>query len=507
MPITPVTMPQLGESVTEGTIGKWLKQPGDTVEKYESLAEVITDKVNAEIPSPVGGIIKELKVEEGATVPVGTEILSIDEGGDAVSAPAPHLTETQAAAPTPAPAPAAVAEAPAPAPVQPTPAPAPAAAAPASGENGRSQPQYQPQPSMPGDMTASVAAAMPQGPAEMYTGTNAAPAAGGSETEEELLRRRSTPAVRRLAEEHAVNLSAVQGTGLGGRVTKEDILQYVAQRGAAPAAPTPAPAQPTAAPVPATPAPGRAPAPAPATPVAPPAPLMGDTPMGLTPMRRAIARHMVESVHTSPHAWTTIEIDMTNVVKYRDSIKAEFEKREGIPVTYYAFFIKAVVEAVKQVPQTNAIWSDEQGIILRREVNVSVPIELGDQGLIAPVIHGADNLSVTGIARKLSELAEKARAGKLTLAEIEGGTITVNNTGSLGVVMTHSIINQPQACLVTMEAIVKRPVVIDDAIAIRSMMYSTIALDHRILDGAVGARFLRTVKQSIEGFSGANSGL
>jgi 2-oxoisovalerate dehydrogenase E2 component (dihydrolipoyl transacylase) len=234
---------------------------------------------------------------------------------------------------------------------------------------------------------------------------------------------------------------------------------------------------------------------------------MGDTPMGLTPMRRAIARHMVESVHTSPHAWTTIEIDMTNMVKYRDSIKAEFEKREGVPVTYYAFFIKAVVEAVRQVPQTNAIWSDEQGIILRRDINVSIPIELGDQGLIAPVIHGADNLSVTGIARKLSELAEKARAGKLTLAEIEGGTITVNNTGSLGVVMTHSIINQPQACLVTMEAIVKRPVVIDDAIAIRSMMFSTIALDHRILDGAVGARFLRAVKQSIENFSGANSGL
>lgn len=503
MPITAVTMPQLGESVTEGTIGKWLKQPGETVEKYESLAEVITDKVNAEIPSPVSGVIKELKVAEGATVPVGTEILSIDEGGDAPSAPAPQPTATEA--PPPAPAPIAVAEAPAPTPV---PAPAPAPATPAAGENGRSQPQYTPQPSMPGDMTASVAGAMPQGPAEMYTGTNAAPSAGGTETEEELLRRRSTPAVRRLAEEHAVNLSAVQGTGLGGRVTKEDILQYVAQRGAAPApaapAPTPAPAQPTAAPVPSAAASRPTPA---ATPAAPPASLMGDTPMGLTPMRRAIARHMVESVHTSPHAWTTIEIDMTNMVKYRDSIKAEFEKREGVPVTYYAFFIKAVVEAVRQVPQTNAIWSDEQGIILRRDINVSVPIELGDQGLIAPVIHGADNLSVTGIARKLSELAEKARAGKLTLAEIEGGTITVNNTGSLGVVMTHSIINQPQACLVTMEAIVKRPVVIDDAIAIRSMMFSTIALDHRILDGAVGARFLRAVKQSIESFSGANSGL
>jgi len=232
----------------------------------------------------------------------------------------------------------------------------------------------------------------------------------------------------------------------------------------------------------------------------------GDVALGLTPMRRAIAKHMVESVHTSPHAWTTVEIDMTNVVKYRDSIKDSFKAREGIDITYLSFFIKAVIDAVKQVPQVNAVWSDEQGTILKREVNVGIPIDIGE-GLIVPVIHGADNLSVTGIARKVYELAEKARAGKLTLPEIQGGTITVNNTGSLGVIMTHSIINQPQACLVTMEAIVKRPVVIDDAIAIRSMMYSTIALDHRILDGGVGARFLRVVKQAMEGFNPATAGL
>ncbi|MGA7731242.1 MAG: 2-oxo acid dehydrogenase subunit E2, partial [Chloroflexia bacterium] len=259
------------------------------------------------------------------------------------------------------------------------------------------------------------------------------------------------------------------------------------------------------APAPAAP-PQAAPAPA-ATAAATPAPMMGDTPMGLTPMRRAIARHMVESVHTSPHAWTTIEIDMTNVVRYRESVKADFEKREGFSITYYSFFIKAVVDAIKQVPQVNAVWSDEQGVILKRNINIGVPIELGDQGLIVPVLHGADNLSITGIARKLHELSDKARAGKLTLPEIEGGTITVNNTGSLGVVMTHSIINQPQACLVTMEAIVKRPVVIDDAIAIRSMMFSTIALDHRILDGAVGARFLRVLKQNLEGMSAATASL
>ena len=505
MPITSVTMPQLGESVTEGTIGKWLKQPGDTVEKYESLAEVITDKVNAEIPSPVAGVIQALKVEEGATVPVGTEILTINEGGDAAGAPEPQPSAVSAA-PEPTSAATAVAEAPAPAPAPAPAAPSPATQAPQATDNGRAQPQYQPQPAVPTDMSASVAAAMPSAQAEMYAGGAASAPAGGTESEEDILRRRSTPAVRRLAEEHSVDLRQVQGTGLGGRVTKEDILQYVAQRGAAPAeAPTPAPVAPSPAPAPAAP-PQAAPAPA-ATAAATPAPMMGDTPMGLTPMRRAIARHMVESVHTSPHAWTTIEIDMTNVVRYRESVKADFEKREGFSITYYSFFIKAVVDAIKQVPQVNAVWSDEQGVILKRNINIGVPIELGDQGLIVPVLHGADNLSITGIARKLHELSDKARAGKLTLPEIEGGTITVNNTGSLGVVMTHSIINQPQACLVTMEAIVKRPVVIDDAIAIRSMMFSTIALDHRILDGAVGARFLRVLKQNLEGMSAATASL
>ena len=232
----------------------------------------------------------------------------------------------------------------------------------------------------------------------------------------------------------------------------------------------------------------------------------GDTPMGLTPMRRAIAEHMVRSVHTSPHAWTSVEIDMTRVVKYRDSIKESFRQREGVDITYLSFFIKAVVDAIRQVPQVNSIWSDEQGVILRRDINIGVPIDIGE-GLIVPVIHGADNLSVTGIARRVYELAEKARAGRLTLPEIQGGTITVNNTGALGTIMTQSIINQPQACLVTMESIVKRPVVIDDAIAIRSMMFSCIALDHRILDGAVGARFLRVIKTSLENFNPENAGL
>ncbi|HEX8599865.1 MAG TPA: dihydrolipoamide acetyltransferase family protein [Chloroflexia bacterium] len=515
MAISPVTMPQLGESVTEGTIGKWLKQPGDAVEKYESIAEVITDKVNAEIPSPVSGVIKELKVAEGATVPVGTEILTIDEGGTASEAPTPQpsaeAASAPAPAPTPTPAPVAQPEAPAPAPVA-TQAPAaqtPAAPAPApatgGSDNGRAAAQA------PADMGAAVAANVPASETQFYSSLSGGPSTvPETSSDRDEFRKRYTPAVRRLAEEHGVELGAVKGTGSAGRVTKEDVLQYVAQRTAAPApqpAATPAPATP--APVaPSAPAPAAATSPAPVAPAqVPPMPVVtGDTPMGLTPMRRAIAEHMVRSVHTSPHAWTSVEIDMTNVVKYRDSIKKSFEQREGISITYLPFFIKAVVDAVKQVPQVNAVWNDEQGVVLKREINVGIPIDIGE-GLIVPVLHGADNLSVTGIARKVYELAERARANKLTLADIQGGTVTVNNTGALGTIMTHSIINQPQACLVTMEAVVKRPVVIDDAIAIRSMMYSVIALDHRILDGAVGARFLRLIKQSLESFDPASAGL
>jgi len=492
MAVSPVTMPQLGESVTEGTIAKWLKQPGDSVEKYESIAEVITDKVNAEIPSPVAGVIRELKVEEGATVPVGTEILTIDDGIGSSDAPAPQpvaaASSTATSAATEAPAPTSTPE--------PVAAVTQAAAPPTQGaSDGRAA-------EPPPDMSAGVAAAMPQAPAEMYSGTTASqPSAGGVESEEEMLRRRSTPAVRRLAEEHAVNLQQITGTGMGGRVTKEDVLQYVAQRGSAPAAtPSAAPtsAATTTAPVtPSASAPTRTATPTPSPSL--PSTAMGDAPMGLTPMRRAIAEHMVRSVQTSPHAWTSVEIDMTNVVKYRESIKESFRQREGIDITYLSFFIKAVIDSIREVPQVNAVWSDEQGTILKRDVNVGIPIDIGE-GLIVPVIHNADALSVTGIARKVVELADKARAGKLTLPEIQGGTITVNNTGALGTVMTHSIINQPQACLITMESIIKRPVVIDDAIAIRSMMYSVIALDHRILDGGVGARFLRSIKQSLENF-------
>ncbi len=501
MAVTQVTMPQLGESVTEGTIGKWLKKSGDKIEKYESLAEVITDKVNAEIPSPVAGVITELKVEEGATVPVGTEILSIDEGGEA--AEKPSTQPSPAAAPVPEPEPA-----PAPQPVAAAAASVPVAQAtttvaspPAStvgADNGRATPQP------PADMSAMVAASMPAAPAQLYTGAaTAAASPGATESEEEILKRRSTPAVRRLAEEHAVDLRQVSGTGLGGRVTKEDILQYVAQRGSAPAPTTPAAPAPVApaAPLPQAPAPTPAPAPSPLPPMG-----TGDTVVGLTPMRRAIAEHMVRSVQTSPHAWTTVEIDMTNVVRYRDSIKEGFKQREGVDITYLSFFIKAVIDAIKQVPMVNATWSDEQGTILKRDINIGIPIDIGE-GLIVPVIHNADNLSVTGIARHVTDLANKARANKLTLPDIQGGTITVNNTGALGVIMTHSIINQPQACLVTMEAIVKRPVVIDDAIAIRSMMYSTIALDHRVLDGGVGAKFLRIIKESLEKFNPQTAGL
>jgi 2-oxoisovalerate dehydrogenase E2 component (dihydrolipoyl transacylase) len=504
MAISPVTMPQLGESVTEGTIGKWLKQPGDKVEKYESIAEVITDKVNAEIPSPVAGVIKELKVEEGATVPVGTEILTIDEGGTSSDAPAAQPAPA-AAAPQPPPAAAVAASA---AEAVPAPTPTPASSAPVATAQAQPSGNGAQAPQLPPDMGAAVAQGMPQAAPQMYAPSEVpALTQAGLESEEEVLRRRSTPAVRRLAEEHGVELTQVKGTGLGGRVTKEDILQFVAQRGAAPAAPAPTPTPQPAMPAPASAPVAAQPAPAPAAPSMPvPSMTGGDVAMGLTPMRRAIAEHMVRSVQTSPHAWTTVEIDMTPVVRYRDSIKTAFEQREGIPISYYTFFVKAVIDAIKEVPQVNAVWNDEQGTILKRDINVGIPVDIGE-GLIVPVVHNADSLSVTGLARAIYDLAMRARANKLTLPDIQGGTITVNNTGALGVVMTHSIINQPQACLITMEAIVKRPVVIDDAIAIRHMMYSTIALDHRILDGAVGAKFLRLIKERMENFSAEGASL
>jgi len=423
MAATRVTMPQLGESVTEGTIGRWLKQIGEPVKKYESLVEIITDKVNAEVPAPVAGVLKAISAPEGTTVSVGTEICLIEaEAAARPDAPAAPQGEHPAAAPP------RLAETPAP--------------------------------------DAKAAA------------------------EKEL---RLTPAVRLLAREHQVDLDQIRGTGLGGRVTKKDVLDYVAQRAATgqPAAPAVASASPRAeAPAPAT-------RPAPATPV--PHAAAGDEVVKLTPMRRAIAEHMARSKATAPHAWTVVEVDMTPIVQARQAAREEFRRRVGADLTYVPFVIKAVVENLRQQPILNAAWGGEQ-VILRTQVNIGVAVSLED-GLIVPVIHRADEKSIAGLARGLDDLVGRARAGKLTLEDVQGGTFTVNNPGTFGTILSYPIINQPQAAILSMDAVVKRPVVVHDAIAIRSMMYLCLSFDHRVLDGLAAARFLQGVRRWLEGFS------
>jgi 2-oxoisovalerate dehydrogenase E2 component (dihydrolipoyl transacylase) len=409
---TSVKMPQLGESITEGTIAKWLKQPGDQVKKYEGLVEIITDKVNAEVPAPLTGVLKEIKVQEGATVTVGTEIAVIEESV-AVTAP------SQKSQPTP-------------------PAELVAVPSPVSGEGE----------------------------------------GAGAET-----RTRLSPAVRALIEEHRISdaeLSRIEGSGIGGRISKKDVEAYVANR-TQPAAANGERQQ-------AATAPATAPAQTPGTTVP------------LSPMRRAIAANMLKSKQTIPHAWTVAEVDMTNVVRFRQKVKDSFKQREGIDLTFVPIIVKAVVEGLKAVPVLNASWTD-QGVLLHKDINVGVAVSV-DDGLIVPVIHQADRMSIAGLAKVVDDLAKRARAGKLGIPDVQGGTFTVNNPGTFGTILSYSIIAPPQAGILAMDAIVKRPVVVEgDAIAIRSMMNLCLSFDHRVLDGVSAARFLQGVRRWLEGFS------
>jgi 2-oxoisovalerate dehydrogenase E2 component (dihydrolipoyl transacylase) len=412
--MTSVKMPQLGESITEGTISKWLKKPGDQVKKYEGLVEIITDKVNAEVPAPLAGILKEIKVKEGATVTVGTEIAVIEESVAATTS-----------APTSQPAPQTT-----------TPQPVPSALA-GEGQGG-----------------------------------------GASEA-----RTRLSPAVRALIEEHRISdadLSQIEGSGIGGRISKKDIEDYVAKR-----------AQPAAA--------NGERQQAAAGPVTAPAPTPGTT-IPLSPMRRAIAANMLKSKQTIPHAWTVAEVDMTSVVRFRQKVKESFKQREAIDLTFVPIIVKAVVEGLKAVPVLNASWTD-QGVLLHKDINVGVAVSL-DDGLIVPVIHQADQMSIAGLAKAIDDLAKRARAGKLGIPDVQGATFTVNNPGTFGTILSYSIIAPPQAGILAMDAIVKRPVVVEgDAIAVRSMMNLCLSFDHRVLDGVSAARFLQGVRRWLEGFS------
>ena len=478
-------MPQLGESVAEGTIGRWLKQVGDHVEKYEPLVEVITDKVNAEVPSPFAGELTEILVQEGATVPNGAEIAVIAAGDEA----------KRAAAPAPAPAQAAAAQAPSTA--APAPAPAPAAVAPAPS----------PAPAAPAAVSAPAASA---GPAVSAQATPAMPEYEG----------RVTPAVRRLAREHEIDLAMVPGTGHGGRVTREDVLAYVErQRTGAVAAPT-APAPAAVAPAPAA-APAYAPAPvappaapaAPAAPAQPPvapsfaaAPATVGVPAGpddfikpMTQMRRGIAAQMTRSL-AAPHAHLTIEVDMTGAVALRERVKAEYQAREGIGLSYVAIVTKATVEALRRNPDLNAYWTDE-GLLIKRHINIGIAVAL-DDGLIVPVIRDADLLSINGLNHAISDLADRARTNRLRLEDLQGGTFTVDNTGWFGSIVSQPIVNVPEVAILTMEAIVKRPVVIEapagDTIGIRPRMNVCMSWDHRATDGAQVGRFVVDVRRWLE---------
>jgi 2-oxoisovalerate dehydrogenase E2 component (dihydrolipoyl transacylase) len=302
--------------------------------------------------------------------------------------------------------------------------------------------------------------------------------------------------VRTLVREHGVDLSAVQGTGIGGRITKKDVLGYVQARGPAL---LPASAPTVSAPAPAAAAAGPAPAPAPGPAASAPAIAAegGDTVLPMTSIRRAIADHMVRSRQTSPHAWLTMEVDMSAVSRLRDARKAEFRQRFGANLTYLPFVARALCEALRRRPTFNAQWTD-QGIVLKRVINLGIAVAL-EENLIVPVIHDADRLSVGGLAQTISDLGERARTNRLTTDEIQGGTFTLNNTGALGTVLTQAIINQPQAAILTMDAVIKRPVVIGDMIAIRPIMNLGLSFDHRLNDGLQAARFARDIKELLEG--------
>ena len=473
-----VQMPQLGESVAEGTIGKWLKKPGDHVDKYEPIVEVITDKVNAEVPSPYEGTLTEILVQEGETVPNNTEIAVIESSEDAVEADAE---------PTPAPAPTAEATA--------DEKPEPAATEGGQGPAGSDEQPASPS-SAPSAPPASVEqpTAQPQASASAATAVAAPQKSGGNGASgPDGYKGPTTPAVRRLAREHGVDLAMVAGSGHSGRVTRDDILKFVESGGANAAAQ--APASPTTQVAASAPAPASAPqAPSAPSPVA-----QGDTLKQPSPMRKAIAAQMTKALQV-PVAYTVIEIDMSGVVALRDKTKGSYQSQEGISLTYDAFVAKATVEALKKHAEFNAHYTEE-GHWLRQAINLGVAVAVED-GLVVPVIKDADRLSIHGLNRQIRDLADRARGQKLRLEDIQGGTFTLDNTGWTGSIITQPIINAPEVGIMTMESIVKRPVVVStpngDLIGVRPMMYVCLGFDHRATDGAQAGQFVADVKAWLE---------
>ena len=410
---TRVVMPQLGESVHEGTISRWLVKPGDKVTEFEPLLEVDTDKVSAEVPSPVSGILREIIAKEGETVQAGAEIAVVEVGADGEKATAP------------VPAPASVAAAPAP----------------------EVKPALQPAP------TAAPAPAP-------------APVLDGGE-------HRYSPAVQMQASELGVDLSRVQGTGIGGRVTKKDVEQFAST--AKTTAATRAPAPPTPAPV---------------------APSEGDQVVQLTRVRRLIAENMVRSKSTIPHAWQTQEADMSGVVANRNANKAAFQNQEGFSLTYLPYVMAATLSALREHPEVNSTFNETE-LIIHRDINLGISVGLEDT-LVVPVIRRADGLSIAGLARAVNDVATRARNKQLKADDLSGGTFTVNNSGTFGTLFSYSVINPGQAGILTMEAIVDRPIAVKGMIGIKPMMYLCFSFDHRVLDGLKAARFLTSCRKWLE---------
>jgi pyruvate dehydrogenase E2 component (dihydrolipoamide acetyltransferase) len=470
-----VIMPQMGESIAEGTLSRWIKKVGEPVKRDEPIFEISTDKVDAEIPAPAAGVLSEILVQEGQTVAVQTVVARIDTEATAGAA-----KPASPAPPAPAPGPASA------------PAPAPAAVAPAAPTPSKAEPEAPP------DAPASRPAAEKSRAGQVAEGN------GEMETAEERLRRRSTPLVRKMAAEHGLDLSEIPGTGLAGRVTKNDVLGYI-DSGAAPraaGAQPPAPA-PTPSPAAAAPEPVAAGAPQPRVPTPGPAvePWEGDRVEPWSRIRKLTAEHMVMSRRVSPHVNTIFEIDYTRVAQLRARKKQEYAER-GVNLTFLAFIAKAAADALRRHSTLNAAVSGES-TILRRDINLGVAVAL-DWGLIVPVIRHADELSLLGLARAINDLGERARGKKLSPDEVQKGTFTITNPGVFGSVIGTPIINQPQSAILCVGAIEKQPAVITvdgtDTIAIRTKGMLSLAFDHRIVDGADADRFMADVKKMLQEF-------
>lgn len=463
-----VVMPQLAESLVSATIAKWLKKPGDTVEEYEPICEVITDKVNAEIPSTMDGVMGEILADEGQEVAVGHLICRIEVASEELG----QMNQ--------------------------------------GSQQDHSQANVSDQVSVNNQVNVGN---------QLNVNTNV----GGSDNS--ALRGRYSPAVLSLAAQHGIALDQLQGSGLGGRITRKDVLNYI-QSGAsassqgatsstgatlstdavasissvptAPANPTPiAVEQPKVVPVRNS---GLHLSETPATPkIEVEAGNRSEYLIDVTPIRSAIARNMRQSVSEIPHGWMMIEVDVTNMVQLRNKLKDDFKKKEGINLTYLAFMMKAVVSAIKDYPIMNSVWAVDK-IIVKRDINISLAVGTEDS-VLTPVIQKADQKNIAGLAREIDDLASKVRAGKLKLDDMQNGTFTVNNTGSFGSILSQPIINYPQAAILTFESIVKKPVVINDMLAIRSMANLCLSLDHRILDGVICGRFMQRVKDNIEGYT------